>query len=108
MRTSGSKQLFPPPPPGALSFRTARPFTLLSAGERQRVALSWAIALRPEVLLLDEPTSHLDAKTTQAFEAVVRNLGSAVIWISHDDAQIRRVGGRVLHLPDGSIADSLS
>lgn len=56
-----------------------RPFTVLSAGERQRVSLSWAVALHPLVLLLDEPTSHLDKDATARFEDLIKQVGSTVV-----------------------------
>ena len=56
-----------------------RPFTVLSAGERQRVSLAWAVALQPVVLLLDEPTSHLDADASSRFEHLIKRLGCAVV-----------------------------
>jgi ATPase subunit of ABC transporter with duplicated ATPase domains len=63
-----------------------RPFTVLSAGERQRVSLSWAIALNPLVLLLDEPTSHLDREATRKFEALIQQVESAVVCCCNSTA----------------------
>lgn len=80
-----------------------RPVHSLSAGERQRVALAWALALQPLVLLLDEPTSHLDAAATICFEQLLRERQLSVLWVTHDDRQIRRLGGRVLCIPSGAL-----
>lgn len=56
-----------------------RPYTVLSAGERQRVSLAWAVALEPLVLLLDEPTSHLDSVATGRFESLIQQVGCTVV-----------------------------
>ncbi|MEW5297272.1 MAG: hypothetical protein WDW36_000492 [Sanguina aurantia] len=74
----------------------------LSGGQAQRVALAIAVALRPSVLLLDEPTSACDIVSAQRVESVLRSSGAAIIWVTHDSEQPLRVGGRVLELPLGS------
>lgn len=67
----------------------------LSTGERQRLALLRVMVLRPEVLLLDEPTSNLDSGSEQRVEDMVAEYraesGAAVLWVSHDEAQLNRV-----------------
>ena len=77
--------------------------SVLSGGEGQLVGLVRALVLDPEVLLLDEPTAHLDAETTQRVEEVVLQWvddgDRAVLWTSHDRAQVDRVRrGSVLEL----------
>ena len=67
----------------------------LSTGERQRLALARALALNPAVVLLDEPCSALDARSTARVEKLLMNYrkkpGTALIWVSHDDEQLKRV-----------------
>lgn len=81
----------------------------LSTGERQRLALLRTLEQEPEVLLLDEPTSALDAHHTDLLEEFVRQYrerrGAAVLWVSHDPDQLRRVAGRVLRMEEGGLAD---
>ena len=76
----------------------ARPGTL-SGGERQRVALARALARRPDVLLLDEPLSALDARTRAAasreLAAVLRDLDAPALLVTHDFAEAAQLGTRV-------------
>ena len=78
----------------------------LSGGELQRMCLARTLVTRPETLLLDEPTSALDAQPKQVFEATACHLaaqGISIIWVTHDDAQARRVADRIYHLRDGRL-----
>ena len=78
----------------------------LSGGERQRVALARGLALEPEVLLLDEPTSNIDSKSLQAFEALLGSLpsyGITVVFSTHDLSQPERLGGEMLRIENGRL-----
>ncbi len=79
----------------------------LSTGERQRLALLRLLQGRPRVLLLDEPTASLDPEGVARMEAHVeryrREHGAAVLWVSHDPAQIERVADRHLRLDAGGV-----
>lgn len=80
----------------------------LSGGEAQRVCLARTLATRPEVLLLDEPTSSLDAGSSRALEQLARGLadgGVPLLWVSHDLAQVRRIADEVVVLDGGRVAD---
>ncbi|HWT94037.1 MAG TPA: ABC transporter ATP-binding protein, partial [Solirubrobacteraceae bacterium] len=76
----------------------ARPRTL-SGGERQRVALARALAREPDVLLLDEPLSALDARTrkdaTRALAAVLHETGVPALLVTHDFTEAAELGNRV-------------
>ncbi len=78
----------------------------LSGGEAQRVCLARALVTGPEVLLMDEPTSSVDPRSTRALEALARALaggGVPVLWVTHDLAQARRLADHVLALAAGVI-----
>ncbi|KAK9840688.1 hypothetical protein WJX84_011907, partial [Apatococcus fuscideae] len=74
----------------------------VQGGQAQRVVLALALSLQPEVLLLDEVTSALDHEAALKVEALLKGCGAAIIWITHNDDQPARVGGRVLNLPLGT------
>jgi ABC-type iron transport system FetAB ATPase subunit len=82
----------------------------LSSGERQRLALLRLLANEPQVLLLDEPTAHLDAANTERIETLLSRYraqrGTTVLWVSHDPGQAARVASRVLTIADGILLDA--
>jgi ABC-type methionine transport system ATPase subunit len=81
----------------------------LSIGEKQRVCIARALANQPEILLLDEPTSPLDAVSAQRIEKLLLGLQKerdlTILWVTHEKEQIERIGGRRLVLRDGRLED---
>jgi putative ABC transport system ATP-binding protein len=77
----------------------------LSGGEQQRVAIARALANRPALLLADEPTGELDARTGAEMIALFERLnadGTTIIVVTHDE-DLARAAKRVIHMRDGSI-----
>ena len=86
----------------------ARPARVLSGGEKQRLALARAWALRPQVLFLDEPTSALDPAATHTIEAMLESMaaeGVKIVMSTHDLGQARRLAGDVLFLNGGRLVE---
>jgi len=84
------------------------PARLLSGGEQQRLALARALALRPEILFLDEPTASLDPASSLAIEAMIRRAaesGTKCVLVSHDIGQARRLADEIIFLAGGRIAE---
>ena len=77
----------------------------LSGGQRQRVAMGRAIVRRPQVFLMDEPLSNLDAQlrlqTRNQIAALQRRLGTTTIYVTHDQVEAMTMGDRVAVLRDG-------
>jgi peptide/nickel transport system ATP-binding protein len=81
----------------------------LSGGMRQRVMIAMAIALRPDVLIADEPTTALDVtvqrEVLDLLRRLQRDLGTAIILITHDMGVVAEMADRVLILRDGRIVE---
>jgi zinc transport system ATP-binding protein len=85
----------------------SRTLESLSGGERQRVLLAQAIDPAPELLLLDEPATGLDAAAQAQLEATLRELragGTAVLMVSHDAAAVARLADAVSRLGPDEVA----
>jgi phosphate transport system ATP-binding protein len=79
----------------------------LSGGQQQLLCLARALAVGPEVLLLDEPTSSLDPGATESIEALIRNLTPAltVVIVTHNLAQANRIADRTIFLNNGRLVE---
>jgi tungstate transport system ATP-binding protein len=82
----------------------------LSSGQQQRVALARAWALKPQVLLLDEPTSSLDPTAKREVERLMAEFadsGMTLIFSSHNLGQVKRLASRVIYLEQGHVLADL-
>lgn len=81
----------------------------LSGGEAQRVALARAFVLRPKALLLDEPSTHVDARHIKALEGVIKEFclqyGSTVILTTHNLLQATQLSDSLITMRDGVIVE---
>ncbi len=77
------------------------PVTVLSGGEKRRVALCRLLLRKPDILLLDEPTNHLDAETVAWLEHHLREYAGTVIAVTHDRYFLDNVAGWILELDRG-------
>jgi putative spermidine/putrescine transport system ATP-binding protein len=80
----------------------------LSGGQRQRVALARAVAVRPSVLLLDEPLTALDAALRERLRGelnrLLRTLGITTIYVTHDQSEAMALGDRIVVMRKGAVA----
>lgn len=81
-----------------------RPPYHLSAGEKRRVAIAGVLASRPEILILDEPTTFLDPPAQRSLAAAIRRLAQAKLVVTHDCAFAQAVATRAVFFRDGVIA----
>lgn len=81
----------------------------LSGGQQQRLCLARALALKPEILLLDEPTSSLDFKASRRIEDLLIELQDRyqIIAVSHSLRQARKIAGQIIVMAEGEIAHLL-
>ncbi len=82
----------------------------LSGGELQRMAIARALVCDPQVLVLDEPTAHVDSGSVPGIEKTVAGLreqrDTSIILATHDSSQAFRIADRVLYVEDGKVTDS--
>jgi putative spermidine/putrescine transport system ATP-binding protein len=80
----------------------------LSGGQKQRVALARALAVRPRVLLLDEPLTALDARLRDVLrveiDALLRRLSMTAVYVTHDQAEAMALGDRIVVMSHGRVA----
>lgn len=84
-----------------------QPVSMLGLADRQLVAIARAMAHRPKLLILDEPTSSLSAsEASRLFEMIdrLRDQGVAILYISHRMSDIRRIADRIISMRDGAIS----
>lgn len=92
-----------------LAARARHPAAVLSAGEKQKLVLARAWALRPEVLFLDEPTANLDPGATKVIEQTITAMhgaGVKIIMTTHDLGQARRLADEIFFLHRGKLCES--
>ena len=84
-----------------------RPATHLSGGEMQRVAIGRAIVRRPQLFLMDEPLTNLDAKLRESLRVEIirlqRELGTPTIYVTHDQTEALSMADRIIVLSEGHI-----
>ena len=78
-----------------------KPVSVLSGGEKRRVALCRLLLREPDILLLDEPTNHLDAESVQWLETHLKQYKGTVICVTHDRYFLDNVAGWILELDRG-------
>ncbi len=82
----------------------------LSGGQQQRVAVARALVLEPQVLLLDEPLSNLDARLRRRVRTEIRDLqqrlGFTAVYVTHDQDEALAVSDRIIVMKDGQIAQA--
>ena len=87
-----------------------QPARMLSLGEQQRLSLIRSLMLRPNLLLLDEPTANLDPASTKIIEDIVLNLkkmGIKIIFVTHNILQAKRIADDIIFLNKGKMVEHL-
>ncbi len=90
-----------------VSHRLDSPAHTLSLGQQQRLCIARTLAVKPEILLLDEPTASVDPASARALETLIKKLKDdyTIIMVTHDTRQTRRVADNVLFLCDGEVIE---
>ena len=79
----------------------------LSSGERQRLCLARALAIKPDVLLMDEPTAHLDHRSITLFEETINEVKAdcSILIVTHNLTQAARVSDFVMFIESGNLIE---
>ena len=87
--------------------RLAHPGTGLSGGQQQRLCIARAIAVNPEVILMDEPCSALDVNGTKAIEELMWSLAGkfTIVIVTHNMAQARRASNECIFMLMGELIE---
>ena len=88
-----------------------QPARMLSLGEQQRLSLIRSLMLRPNLLLLDEPTANLDPASTKIIEDIILNLkmmGIKIIFVTHNILQAKRIADEIIFLNEGKMVEHLN
>jgi ATPase subunit of ABC transporter with duplicated ATPase domains len=85
---------------------TKKTVKVLSGGEKGRMIYGKLILTKPNVLLMDEPTNHMDMETIESLQIGLENYPGTLIFVSHDREFVGGLATRVIELkPDGAITD---
>ena len=82
---------------------------MVSVGEQQRLVVARALAGKPDVLFLDEPTASLDPASVQQIESLLieaNAAGTAIVLVTHDIGQARRLGHEIAFVHRGRLVES--
>ena len=75
----------------------------LSGGQRKRIAIASALIQTGDLLILDEPTNHIDYETIEWFEAVLSQYNGAILLVTHDRYFLNRITNKIIELDNGQI-----
>jgi ATPase subunit of ABC transporter with duplicated ATPase domains len=85
---------------------TKKSVTVLSGGEKGRMTYGKLILTKPNVLLMDEPTNHMDMETIESLQVGLEKYAGTLIFVSHDREFVNGLATRIIELkPGGTISD---
>jgi len=91
-----------------LTCKANDPAAVLSGGEAQRMSLVRALSTKPDLVIMDEPTSSLDPRATKKFENLIQNVASSgvkFIWATHNIAQARAFADDIIFVDKGRVTE---